>query len=430
MKRTSLVAGIIVLAPVVAACGSSASSGHANAPASTNSAPASTNSAPAVSLPTPSAPASGAPLKLFVINEEGASAAEPSPEGSAGARAAISYINNNLGGLKGRPFQMTLCTDLGTPESTINCANEAADAKPDAVLVVKDDDSGSALPIVAAAGLPFVTMTTGDPTVLDNPDAFILGAGTTPVVASTVEYAKAEGYKSVGILYTNVVSLSNAFDGVVLKLGERAGVKVTAEPVPATTEDLTSAYEALVAKGVDAIYVAATTAQCADALKARESLGDTHPLIMSTSCNDTAVMNTVPASAVNGTVVESWDTSSDHNLPDSKIFEAAMKKYQPSAGTEDYAPIGFATVMDFYNAIETSSGPRDLDAATIKTTLHSARNVPAFLAGSTTLSCGQQYFVGGSAICQSSSFISVYDSGAFKLVNSYNMAGPLKGLNL
>lgn len=115
MKRLALIAGAAVVAVTAAAC-SSSSSTSASGGGSTPSTPASaaaTGSTGASSSSTAAA-ATGTPYKVFFINEQGASATASDPEDTSAAEAAVDYINKNLGGIKGRPVQLTTCATLGT----------------------------------------------------------------------------------------------------------------------------------------------------------------------------------------------------------------------------------------------------------------------------------------------------------------------------
>src|SRR6201996_6446322 len=117
MKRLGLIAGAAVVAVTAAACSSSSSSSTSasSGPSSPASASSSTGaSSSAAGLPTAAAAASGTPYKVFFINEQGASATASDPEDTSAATAAVDYINKNLGGIKGRPVQMTTCATLGT----------------------------------------------------------------------------------------------------------------------------------------------------------------------------------------------------------------------------------------------------------------------------------------------------------------------------
>src|ERR1700728_1928017 len=133
MKRLALIAGAAVVAVTAAACSSSSSTSASGGGSTTSASSAATGSTGASSS-SPAAAATGTPYKVFFINEQGASATASDPEDTSAAEAAVSYINKNLGGIKGRPVQLTTCATLGTSASMISCANQAVDAKADIVI--------------------------------------------------------------------------------------------------------------------------------------------------------------------------------------------------------------------------------------------------------------------------------------------------------
>jgi branched-chain amino acid transport system substrate-binding protein len=425
MKRVVAAAGLSVLALTAAACSSSSSS---TAGSSTPTASSSSSAGSAVALGTPSAPASGKPLSIFYFDEEGASAAASSPESYQAAEAAVDYVNKNLGGVKGRPLSLIHCASLGTPDSAINCANEAVGDKPDVVIKGVDVAGGSAVPIVTAAGLPYVTLNAGSPDEVDHKLAFSLTSGFAAQFAPVAAYAKNKGYKSVGVIFTNVQPLSTPLDGPFAQLLAKDGIKYVPEPVDITAADLTPNYSALVAKHVGAILVVTTLAQCTASLQARSSLGDSTPLFMSSSCDVPSALSAVPGTITNGTIFALQDTSAVPTGQDTETYQLAMKTYEPSANTGSFAPSGFESIIDFYRAMMTASDPASLNAASVATTLESAKDIPLFMGGGQTFSCGELFFAGESSVCTGAAFLASYTGGTFSLVGSYDAAQLLKGI--
>lgn len=418
MKRVAIAAGILGLVLSSAACGS-AVSGAGSGPA-----------APLVTatLPTPAAPANGKPLRVFFFNEEGASAAASSPESFQAAQAAVDYVNKNLGGVHGRPLQIEHCATLGTPESVTNCANKAVDAKPDVVIKGVEVASATAVPIITGAGLPYLTLNAGDPAELTNPNSFVASAGFAAQMAPVAAYAKEKGYKNVGTIYTNVPSLSTALDGTTSKLFAQEGINYVSSPVASTTGDLTPAYSALLAKKVDAVFVVTSAGQCAATLKARQSLADTHPLFMSSSCNVANVLSTVSPSVVDGTTFALLDTSAVTDDKDTQTYLAAMRAYSPTADTGSFAPTSFSAIMDFYQAMMTAPDAQSLDAASVTKTLQSTQNVPLFMGGEKQFGCATTYFTKSPSVCTGWAFLASYKGGKYALVNAYDSATLLKGI--
>jgi branched-chain amino acid transport system substrate-binding protein len=422
MKRVIAAAGLSVLALVAAACSSSSTSSTSSSSASAGS------SASASALGTASASATAKPLSIFFFDEEGASAAASSPESYQAAEAAVDYVNDNLGGVKGRPLKMTHCESLGTPDSAINCANQAVDAKPDVVIKGVDVAGGSAVPIVTGAGLPYVTLNAGSPSEVDHKLAFSLSSGFAAQFAPVAAYAKTKGYKSLGVIYTNVQPLSTPLNGPFAQLLAKDGISYVPEPVDITAADVTSEYNALIAKHVGAILIVTTLAQCTASLQARSSLSDSTPLFMSSSCDVPSALSSVSASTTDGTIFAFQDTSAVPGDADTKTYLQAMKTYEPSASVGSFAPSAFESIMDFYRAMLTAKDPSTLDAASVATTLEAAKNTPLFMGGGETFSCGQSFFAGEPSVCTGAAFLASYDGGTFKLAGAYNASQLLKGI--
>jgi branched-chain amino acid transport system substrate-binding protein len=430
MKRVIAAAGLSVLALVAAGCSSGSSSSGAATPASaaTSSASAAATSSSASALGTSVASSTAKPLNVFFFDEEGASAAASSPESFQAAQAAVDYVNDNLGGVKGRPLKLTHCESLGTPDSVINCANQAVDDKPDVVIKGVDVAGGSAVPIVTGAGIAYVTLNAGSPDEVAHNLAFSLTSGFAAQFAPVAAYAKTKGYKSLGVIYTNVQPLSTPLNGPFASLLAKDGISYVPEPVDITAADVTSQYNALVAKHVGAILVVTTLAQCTASLQARSSLSDSTPLFMSSSCDVPSALSAVSASATSGAIFAFQDTSAVPTDADTKTYLQAMKAYEPSSSVGSFAPSAFESVVDFYRAMMTASDPATLDAASVATTLKTAKNIPLFMGGGETFNCSETYFAGESSVCTGAAFLASYNGGTFSLVGSYNAAQLLKGI--
>jgi branched-chain amino acid transport system substrate-binding protein len=430
MKRVIAAAGLSVLALVAAGCSSSSSGTGAATPASaaTSSASAAATSSSASALGTSVASPTAKPLNIFFFDEEGASAAASSPESYQAAEAAVDYVNDNLGGVKGRPLKLTHCESLGTPDSVINCANQAVDDKPDVVIKGVDVAGGSAVPIVTGAGIAYVTLNAGSPDEVAHNLAFSLTSGFAAQFAPVAAYAKTKGYKSLGVIYTNVQPLSTPLNGPFASLLAKDGISYVPEPVDITAADVTSQYNALVAKHVGAILVVTTLAQCTASLQARSSLSDSTPLFMSSSCDVPSALSAVSTSATNGAIFAFQDTSAVPTDADTKTYLQAMKTYEPSSSVGSFAPSAFESIVDFYRAMMTASDPATLDATSVATTLKTAKNIPLFMGGGETFNCSESYFAGESSVCTGAAFLASYNGGTFSLVGSYNAAQLLKGI--
>jgi ABC-type branched-subunit amino acid transport system substrate-binding protein len=98
--------------------------------------------------------ATGGPIRIGFVNSEGG--AFSVPELRVGNEVAETYINDQLGGVNGRPLQVSRCTTDGSPEASIDCANQLVEDGVVAVVEGTDLGGDAMLPILADAGIPLV----------------------------------------------------------------------------------------------------------------------------------------------------------------------------------------------------------------------------------------------------------------------------------
>jgi branched-chain amino acid transport system substrate-binding protein len=429
MKRLALIAGAAVVAVTAAACSSSSSTSASGGGSTPSTAPSAAATGSTGASSSPSAAAAGTPYKVFFINEQGASATASDPEDTSAAQAAVDYINKNLGGIKGRPVQLTTCATLGTSASMISCANQAVDDKPDIVIKGAETAAESGVPIITGAGIPYLTLNAGSPGELDNKLSFVPSSGFAAQYAALALYAKSKGYKTVVAIFTDVTALSSPLQGPIAKAFAREGIAYSTLPVSLTTADLTPTYDTALAKKPDLIIDLASLAQCTALLNARQTLSDNTPLAIGPNCAEPSVLDSVSSSYVNGLVVATPDTSTVPSDKDTQVYDAAMKEYAPSASTGGFAPTSFEAVMDFYNAMIVAPDPASITSASaVAQQLSTAKNVPLFMGDSKTFTCSHSLFPTLPAACSPYAFVAGYNNGTYSLIGSYNMEALMKGL--
>lgn len=128
---------------VLAACGDDDSTD--NSAAAPSSAPTTAGESPSPGEPVS---ATAEPIKIGFRNIDSAV-----PDVSTGFLAGIDYVNEVLGGVNGRPLEVVTCTVDGTPEGSIDCANQLVEAG--VVLSVQGADPAAdgAIPVLIEAGI-------------------------------------------------------------------------------------------------------------------------------------------------------------------------------------------------------------------------------------------------------------------------------------
>ena len=124
----------------------------------------------------PGKKATGTPVKIGLINNEGSSpVAEPST-GDA-AVAAADYANAELGGIGGHPIQVIRCAENEDVASSTACANEMVQDNVAAVDIGTTGLGNTIVPIITKAGIPYVSATGSSSDELTTPGTFMWTGG-------------------------------------------------------------------------------------------------------------------------------------------------------------------------------------------------------------------------------------------------------------
>ncbi|GAB2826412.1 ABC transporter substrate-binding protein [Actinocorallia aurea] len=227
--------------------------------------------------------ASGAPIVIGMINQEGGTVSNP--EGSAAVAAAFAYINAEQGGVGGRPLELQVCKVTSTEESAQQCAQKFLN-DPDVPVVLQ-----GGLNVGAAA--VHQTLNGAKPNVIvqanPGPDttaknSYAVNPSVVASLPGVATYAKTKGYESLSVVTSSDPgSLAIGQAAQQIFGGMRLTSKVTTFP-PGTT-DLTSTYTSALSSDPDALApTTVTTADCVASAKALESLGTATPVVGSALC--------------------------------------------------------------------------------------------------------------------------------------------------
>ncbi|MCZ7526517.1 MAG: ABC transporter substrate-binding protein [Acidimicrobiia bacterium] len=207
--------------------------------------------------------ASGEPIVIGYVNQEDTPAGS-FPEIREAAEAAVEYVNNELGGVGGRPLALEICTTLGTPESAASCANELVEKG--VLLVAPGIDFGTeaSLPVLEEAGIPYIG---GVPLLTPeylSPVSFQFIAGSASAFPAQAVYLADEvGATKVNILYTdNPAGLAAADTFGKQVLAKKGITDVNLIPEKADAADFTPSVSAAAEGDPDAIMVLFAASGC------------------------------------------------------------------------------------------------------------------------------------------------------------------------
>jgi len=345
-----------------------------------------------------------APVVVGLINQENAPIGS-FPEVREAAQAAVAHVNDDLGGVNGRPLKLQVCITSGTPEASAACASRLVAKKPVAVLGGVDLGAGASLPILEKAGIPYVGGTPALGDELGSDAAWMLAGGTVADLLGEADYLlNGLKVKKLGALYVDlpgVLSTVVAAAQVVLKAKGATDVKLVSASADAA--DFAPALTAAAAGRPDAILVVFPAQSCTRIMAARRSLGVTARMFYPSACASQAVVDAAGPAAEDAYFASGYLPFGDTG-PDVATWKAKAKVTKPSVLSQ----AGFAVAMDLYDLLKDGA---DTPAA-VTAKLRATVDHPGFMAHSYT--CDRAQVALMAAVCNSSVRMLQYKGGRFE----------------
>jgi len=394
-----------------AACSSSSSStpssaGSSTASSSAGSTGSTVGATAAIAQYLPGKKATGTPVKVGLINNEGSSpVAEPST-GDA-AVAAADYANAELGGLAGHPIQVIRCSENEDVASATACANEMVQDNVAVVDIGTTGLGGTMVPIITKAGIPYVSATGASPAELTTPGTFMWTGGFPSDLAGMATEAHMHGYKKVTAF---VIDTPGALAGAQ-QIGTPAfkadGITLTIESVPEAVADATPQVTAGVSDSPGAVAIVADASTCTSVLQALSTVDPTLPVYANTSCLNSSTL-TALGSAMNGVkIFGRSDTES--NDPEAELYRYVMAKYYPSANASGDSVTGYQGMLGLVRATATLTG--DPTPASITAAIKAAKNIPLPAGAGLKFTCNGKAMAGLPSNCSAGDVVLTIENG-------------------
>jgi branched-chain amino acid transport system substrate-binding protein len=336
----------------------------------------------------------GEPIVLAMANMEG-SPGGSFPDSRLGAEAAVSYVNEELGGVHGRPLQLETCITRGSPETSASCANELVAKNPAAFVGGADFFAFASLPIYGDSGIPMV----GGPVFTDaemtatNTFRFVGSAASLGAMAIyAVEELEAE---TIALVYPDNIAGNTTVDSFIAPVVEAAGAEVARTPFAPDTPDFAPTLTNAVAADPDAIIGVVPPQACPGVLAAYRSVTPDLPFFVTTVCVEASVVDAVGEDAVEGIYTNSsFDTQGGTDEADA--FRHAVSTSVDRESLDEIGVATFSTVMNLY-AILTELEPENVTPEAIAESLTSSVDEPSFLGN--TYTCDGAQVAGRPALC-------------------------------
>jgi branched-chain amino acid transport system substrate-binding protein len=374
--------------------------------------------------------AEGDPIKLGYVNQEALF-----PEATLGIKAAVAYVNAELGGAAGRPIELVEC-QVNTPEDGAACGAQMANDDSIVAVLTGAINVGNAelfnalngnKPVLIGNGL-----TTDD---FVTPAGVSYTAGATGVIAGLAKFVIEDfAPSSVAVVFVDNAGGQAAANALFKPAMDAAGITTSLVAVPetATSPDIAAAMQAAGADTADVFVSLLTLQGCIASYDSIQSLGIDPVLVTTGLCFGTPMTTHLEELGVEGDYPDGWYFGGygySYFLPD---YESGMATYV--AKVHEYGePVGGASVIEytgfggpmFANLLTMTKfinelGADSLDFATVDATLRGFTGPMMIQAGPIT--CGLPPFV---ASCGHQMGIEQYIDGAWVPVHDALNGDPI-----
>lgn len=354
MKRIKYMVSILVGVAVVAVAVSPAFS-------------ASSDSAALKYVGTKAGKAKGAPITIGWLNQQGA---VPSlTEGTIAAQAAVKYINNYLGGVRGRPLKLQTCYIASKEEEAQLCAQKFRNSKVpmiayNAAIVGSGAFFGTingSIPTVGGVGV-----TPSDATAKNT---YFLGSSASLIASGYIGVATRKKAKSVAILYNQNDAAAQTGTAVHKQLLEAKGIKATSVGVPHGAADFVAPILASGADKADVIFLNLEAPDCVTFAATMKKLKNTRPVVANGGCADPSMKKAI-GDFPKWNYIWSFKSPRLPNDPQVATYVKAMKLYGKAAGANPRevwrtATWAFGTMMTIDRVLN-QLGPKNITPAAIR----------------------------------------------------------------
>ncbi|MGW0002709.1 ABC transporter substrate-binding protein [Nocardia grenadensis] len=372
-RRRRVVAGIGVAALSIALMAGCAGSEESNNSAVTG----------ASTTELPDEPAGGTPVRIGFVSTEGG-AVVSLPEMREGAEAAVEYVNKNAGGIAGHPVELVVCKQQEEPTSATKCANEFVEQKVAAVLSPGTSQGGTILPIVAGAGIPYVTLNGVSQQELTSPDSAALSAGLPGTITAMAAAAKDKGMSTFTLFASDGGGLGALVDAMGAPVFQAAGVELNVVPIPLGVPDPTPLVTSGLSGKPEGVSVIADAATCASVYKAVQTTDPAVQRVYIPTCLAPDVIDILGVDSIAGSIgITATDYLSDR--PDSVLYRSVLQTYAPELAVAGAASSGYQVVMALALATDNIQG--DMTPVGIKDALRTAKAVEMPAGGGITFTC-------------------------------------------
>jgi branched-chain amino acid transport system substrate-binding protein len=339
------------------------------------------------------------------------------PEATAGAEAAVDYVNTELGGIGGHPIELHRCFIVEAEEEGQTCGQQLANDDAVSVIAFGAVFTGNeAFHSTVAGSKPVIIGVSANPADPTAENTYALYGTQSSVLGPWGTYARdVLNAETASVVFPSQAGANTAADATTAGL-EAAGIDVTSVGYEPDATDLIGPLTAAGGQDADVIVPMTDVVGCSNLYNALQQVAPDTPVVSNPLCLAT------PAEATGGDLPQ-WtygiaqSLPGDQSAPDSAVYLETSTQHglDPALAATPFAALAWAeilTIARFMNAV----GPDDITPESI------AEQVQAFegplIMGAPSVDCG--YDPEAPAACNNQTkFYDYNGQGQFEAVSDW-----------
>ncbi|MEZ5169966.1 MAG: ABC transporter substrate-binding protein [Acidimicrobiia bacterium] len=316
-------------------------------------------------------PVSGDPFKIGVVYASGVGGVDL-PDLANGAQAAAQYVNDEKGGIDGRPVEVVECNAMADPAAAADCGQNFVDEGVIAVTGLEPTWGDNGLPVTDAAGIPFIGLPISF-AEFTTPTSHPFGGGSLTAFPALAKFAAEDvGVENAAIIHTDIEAGKLAAETLLRDPLEEAGVDVTLVSESSGAADFTPAVAEALSGDPDSVFILFDASDCGRILAALEQAGYQGDLFGTGACANDEALEVAGESAVEGFYLNS-DThyravEGEPEFEDAQIMIDRLDRYADQEVTS-FAAATFSEVVTAVNIANDIADEQGVDAVSAETML-------------------------------------------------------------
>jgi branched-chain amino acid transport system substrate-binding protein len=291
--------------------------------------------------------------------------------------AWASHINDDLGGINGRPVKVESCDDRGDPAGTSQCLRNLIDK---GVVGFVNNSSlafgANALPAMEQAGLVNLGGWPITPAEFSSKSNFPTTPGASGSYPSLVVYARLSGAKKLAVVCTNTPAGQGVCDSMKKLWQSIGGGDYFSTLFDPTAPDFTPVMSQVAAEKPNAVVLAVGAGPAPRMFQAAQVAGVKGQL-MATSTAATKEVFDAAGAAADGTYFSFATVPATYDSKDAATYRDVMKKYASGQGLTNQTAVAASSMQYAYELLNSIKG--DITPATVKTAVAGFQKWNGFL---------------------------------------------------